>query len=322
MGTFGTRSKNSRLVFTAAGMLSISLLVGDSLAQTPPLCQQVKYLLSNGNAHDVAGTTVDLNSDFMFVGRPTTNPMFTDPISSVYIFKSGQTPGSWIEYQVILDPREDNTESLFGQRLSVDEDSLIVTMVREESPSGVIGAAAIFRLDVATDTWILEQKLFPFNGSPSRSDVAIDGDFAIIGQRHNNHGGVRAGAAFVFRFDGSSWNEEAEFFTIDRALDDLFGSSVAMFGNIVIVGAPQEDDLGVDSGSVHVYKRINGSWFDVGKINAPDGAAGDLFGGSVDYDGTTLAIGASGHESGGPNSGAVYLYRDNGLPGLEFITKL
>ena len=181
MGTFGTRSKNSRLVFTAAGMLSISLLVGAGLAQTPPICQQIKYLLSDGHRFDIAGNTVDLSSDFMFAGKPTQgSPMESGSISSVYIFKSGQTPGSWIEHQVILDSREDGTESLFGVSLNVNEDRLIVQMPREEGPFGITGGASIFRLDVATNTWILEQKLLPFNGTGGVGDVAIDGDFAII----------------------------------------------------------------------------------------------------------------------------------------------
>lgn len=291
-------------------------------AQTPPACQQLKYILSNPNNFDAAGRTVDMSSDFMFVGRPTESSMLTGPISSVTIFKAGVTPGSWINTQEILDPRDDGTESLFGQRLNVDANRLIVSMVREESPSGIIGAAAIFRLDVATNTWLLEQKIFPFNGGGGLGDVAISGDFAVMGQGNNDHGGIRAGAAFVFRFDGTSWIEEAEFFASDRAADDLFGWSLAIFGDIIIVGAPFDDDLGNDSGSVYVYRRVAGSWINVGKINAPDGAAGDVFGVAVDYDGTTLAIGASAHNFGGLDFGAVYLYRNNGLPGWEFITKL
>jgi len=43
------------------------------------------------------------------------------------------------------------------------------------------------------------------------------------------------------------------------------------------------------------------------KIVPPDGAAGDLFGYSVDLQGTTAAVSAREHDAGGSNSGAVYL---------------
>ncbi|MCH7546351.1 MAG: FG-GAP repeat protein, partial [Planctomycetes bacterium] len=292
-------------------------------AQTPPACQQTKILLSDGILLDFAGNDVELNDDFLFVGKSTFNFEVIN-IPGVYIFQPGLTPNTWVEIQVILNPLNNGQSSLFGSHLELSNDRLIVLAANDDGATNNSGAAYIFHFDVVANTWAFEAKLFASDGniSEGRGDVSISFDLAIIGSEFHTHGGIDSGAAHIFGFDGTFWNEEAELLAGDRSAGDDFGNSVAIVGNVVIIGAPNDDDLGTNSGSVYVFKKFTGSWIQVGKITAPDGAAGDDFGGSLDFDGTTLAIGALRHDYGGPDLGAVYLFQDNGLPGWEFITKL
>ena len=294
------------------------------VAQTPPACQQTKLFLSDGQHDDLAGTAVDLNNDFLFVGKP---PLLDTPnvsTAGVYIFRPGLTPNTWVEVQVFLDPLDTGQSSTFGFRLDVSNDCLIVLAPTDDGATGSSGAAYIFRFDVVANAWAFEQKIFASDGgfSDGFGGVSISFDLAIIGSDSHTHGGIKTGAAHIFRFDGTSWNEEAELLANDRASGDSFGISVALVGNVAIAGASLDDDLGAGSGSVYVFKKMAGSWIQTGKITAPDGAAGDRLGWSVDFDGTTLAIGAIYHDYGEPDLGAVYLFQDNGLPGWEFITKL
>ena len=80
----------------------------------------------------------------------------------------------------------------------------------------------------------------------------------------------------------------------DAAAEDLFGFSVAIDGNTVVVEARYDDDAGSMSGSAYVFRTTDdGATYDqVAKLTAADGAAEDQFGVSVAIDGNTIVIGA------------------------------
>lgn len=51
---------------------------------------------------------------------------------------------------------------------------------------------------------------------------------------------------------------------------DFFGNSVSISGNYAAIGAPWDDDKGIESGSVYVYKKENGEWNFKQKLLAND----------------------------------------------------
>ncbi|QEL20932.1 Ig-like domain-containing protein [Limnoglobus roseus] len=89
---------------------------------------------------------------------------------------------------------------------------------------------------------------------------------------------------------------------------DQFGVSVAVDGNLVVVGAPFDDPGGVtDAGSVYVFNRTTGSL--MATIPNPAPAAGDQFGYSVvvSENRSLLWVGAPFDDPGGvTDSGTVY----------------
>ena len=103
----------------------------------------------------------------------------------------------------------------------------------------------------------------------------------------------------------------------NAAPSDHFGESVALSGNVVVVGA-HEDEIGDrnDTGAAYLYRvEDDGSLAPLGKITPPDGEEGDEFGESVSVSGNLVAIGAEGTDRDDEeDAGAAYLYRveDNG----------
>ncbi len=94
----------------------------------------------------------------------------------------------------------------------------------------------------------------------------------------------------------------------DRASDDQFGSSLAVNGDILVVGAVGDDGL---RGSVYVFARNDNeseSWAQVAKLADDDDDVGDQFGFSVAMDGDTIIIGANGDAGLGLLSGAAYVF--------------
>ena len=80
----------------------------------------------------------------------------------------------------------------------------------------------------------------------------------------------------------------------DGAAGDTFGGSVAIAGNVIVVGADGDNDAGSDSGSVYVFQSLDDgtTWSEVQKLTASDAAEGDNFGDSVAVDGKLIVVGA------------------------------
>ena len=64
--------------------------------------------------------------------------------------------------------------------------------------------------------------------------IAIDGDTLVVGARRHGDNGFHSGAAYVYRWIGAGWVEEAELLAPDGEANDKFGRSVAIDGNTII----------------------------------------------------------------------------------------
>ena len=110
---------------------------------------------------------------------------------------------------------------------------------------------------------------------------------------------------------GTIWSEQQKLMASDGAADDLFGYSVSVSGDTVVVGACWDDTAGgADAGSAYVFVRSGTIWTEQQKLTASDGAAGDRFGESVSISGDTALVGAAFDDTvGGPDSGSAYVFR-------------
>ncbi len=86
---------------------------------------------------------------------------------------------------------------------------------------------------------------------------------------------------YVYRWNGASYSQ-TKLTASDGARGDYFGYSVSASGNVIAVGAYNDDDKGSNSGSAYVY-RWNGISYSETKLTAYDGAASDYFGNSCLY---------------------------------------
>eukprot|EP00970_Alexandrium_tamarense_P019180 scaffold13697_cov434-Alexandrium_tamarense.AAC.1 len=142
--------------------------------------------------------------------------------------------------------------------------------------------------------------------------LTVKGDWAAIGAY-----GVSSytGAVYLYKHDGNHWVFMQSLIASDGAADDEFGRAVAMSGTgHLVVGAPEDDDMGDASGSVYLYtlNSTSNTWGDEQKIVASDGAEHDSFGSPVALSGTgDLVVGAPYDDDKGTNSGSVYLYTLN-----------
>jgi len=142
--------------------------------------------------------------------------------------------------------------------------------------------------------------------------LSADGSIVAIGAHHNDGNGFNAGHVRIYKNISGTWTQIGN--DIDgEAAGDRFGYYVSLSadGTVVAIGAPWNDGNGSDAGHVRIYKNISGTWTQIG--NDIDGeVADDLSGGSVSLNtnGSIVAIGASGSDSNGSESGHVRIYEN------------
>ena len=106
------------------------------------------------------------------------------------------------------------------------------------------------------------------------------------------------------------WKEQQKLTASDAAFNDNFGNSVSIYGNTAIVGARQNDDAGVNSGSAYIFTYDGSTWTETAKLTAFDAAAGDQFGYSVSIYDNTAIVGAP-FDYGARGSAYIFTTTDN-----------
>ena len=138
--------------------------------------------------------------------------------------------------------------------------------------------------------------------------VAVSGDTMVVGAEQL----AGAGAAYVFVRNAGVWTQQAKLLAGDGNADDYFGSTVAISGDTVLVGAYAHSGGG-NAGAAYVFTRSGVTWIQQQKLAPSDGASGDDFGRSVGLSGDTAVIGADNHAvSGKGRPGAAYIFSRSG----------
>ena len=313
--------------------------------------EEASLKASNTEAPDNFGGGVALVGDTLVVGAPFEDSNATgindndkqsnnEAVDSgaVYIFT--RSSGAWTQQAYV---KASNTGAFdgFGGPLAFAGNTLVVGASGQDTDGTNSGAVYVFTRSVANGvtTWSQQAFLKATNvkaGEQFGASVTLSGDTLAVGapappNPGNSAGG--SGTVYVFTRNGTTWAQQAEVKASNAAVLDEFGRSVALDGEMLVVGAPGEDSSAVgindngkqgdnnapNSGAAYVFRRTNGVWTQQAYVKASNTESGDNFGGRVAVDGSTLAIGAAGEDSSAtgmngpetnndaPQSGAVYV---------------
>ena len=199
---------------------------------------------------------------------------------------------------------------LFGISVAIDGDYAIVGANGDDDNGSSSGSAYIFHR--GADGWTQQAKLRASDGGEFDGfgyAVAIDGNYAVVGARG---GPDDFGAAYIFHRTGTTWTEQGILSASDGDAGDDFGTSVAIQGDYVVVGANEDDDGGQGSGSAYIFHRTGTTWTQQAKLTASDEDPFDNFGDSVVIDGNYVVVGASRK-----GAGAVYVFHRSGITWSE-----
>ncbi len=275
---------------------------------------------SDAQAGDEFGRSVAISSDYAIVGAPYKGNGGTDR-GAAYIY--GQDQGgddNWGEVKKLTaSGAQDGDE--FGSSVSISGDYAIVGAQYEDSGGLSSGAAYIFYRDQGgADNWG-EVKMLTASDAAAGDlfgySVAIDGDYAVVGAYSADDAVADCGAVYIYgRNQGGAdnWGQVKILTASDAEAGDLFGTSVAIDGDYVVVGASSEDGTGSDRGAAYIFYRDQGgtdNWGEVVKLAASDGEDSDTFGYSVAIDGDYVVVGVIYEDGDEINRGAAYFYGRN-----------
>jgi len=179
-----------------------------------------------------------------------------------------------------------------------------------------IGAASAGRIDQLT-----EHKLFA--PDPQRFGLygyasAVNGNRMVIGAFLTDGVVPQTGAAYVYQRIDGEWIVQAKLIAPDGQEGEIFGTSVAVDGHTVVIGAPGAATAdGTRVGAAYVYRLVAGQWILEAKLFASDPREFGNFGfdQGVSIQGDTLVVAAAGPENGEgaiTGGGAVYVFTRHG----------
>src|SRR6266542_1368095 len=235
--------------------------------------QQQKLLASDAAAGALFGISVAISGETVVVGAPG-----DDSRGSAYVF--ARNGGVWSQQQQLLAAGARWGGEAFGGSVAISGETVVVG----SGGGGVGGSAYVFAR--SSGVWSQQQKLRASDAAVADSfgaSVAISGETVVVGAIGDDGAAGRdQGSAYVFARSGGVWTQQQKLEASDAAANDLFGLSVAISGETIVVGAPFDAGAaGNSQGSAYVFARSGGVWSQQQKLEASDAALGDQFGFSV-----------------------------------------
>jgi len=230
------------------------------------------------------------------------------------------------------------TYDLFSTGCGASDDLIIVGAGSEDSRGSFSGSAYIFRYDPAGlewEKWQLDgasgHLIDPDGAAGDRAGESADiysrdgVELAIVGALTDlNESGEFSGSVRIYRYDPmeKAWKTDGDkLWAPGRPTDAKFGRSVAIWGDLAVVGALGIDDY---AGATYVFRYdpdavTEEKWVRVDTLQAPDKAPGDQFGEPVDIRDDLIVVGAEGKDN---DTGAAYACHLVGPDDWECSTKL
>ncbi len=250
-----------------------------------------------------AGQAVGISGETLAVASPSLD----DRPGVVHLF--GREDGAWA-LRSELTAAASTPDDAFGFSLSLAGGCLAVGAYRDHAAGTAAGAVYVFERDGGS--WV-ERPLEPVPGLAENDymgyAVATDGEWLAAGAWRDGAGGTKAGAVHLFHRDPAGWGYAGKLTAPSPAVNDRFGSAVAIAGGRLAVASPGAGD----AGAVDVYELGAGTWPHEARLTGESAADGDDFGASLAFDGEDLVVGAPRDDDGGGDGGAAYVFtRDGG----------
>ena len=284
-----------------------------------------KLTASDGGSSDTFGFSLSIWGDTLLVG----GIWDADARGSVWVFTRNRIAAdSWGQEKKVT--ASDGTGGdEFGRSVALWGDTAVIGARGDDIGSNADQGSAYVFACPCTPGSEFKKEIASDGAADDKFSVAVAiyGDTLVVGAFWDHVGTIAdQGSAYVFErnYDpanpgtplADNWGEVKKLTASDGATDDRFGYSVAIWGDIVVVGCPLDNTGAVsDHGSAYLFARNQGganNWGQVKKLTASDGAATDRFGYSVAICEDLVVVGAYWDDvAGQTDQGSAYLFARN-----------
>ena len=216
--------------------------------------RQAKLLHEGAFERNYFGATVSISGDYAIAAmQPHKSRALVYPVC---IFERGDT--DWSQQAL-----QSSWNHAFISSLAITHEYAVIGASEDIDDGVSTGAAYVF--ERGEGSWMAQEKLTALDGCGDDQfgySVSIDADCLVVGAPKDDvdYAGINSGSAYIFKRRAASWTLQAKLTALDSAYNDYFGHSVSIDGDYVIVGAPENDSNGKDSGSAYIFKRIGTTW--------------------------------------------------------------
>ncbi|MCB9849373.1 MAG: hypothetical protein H6817_01560 [Phycisphaerales bacterium] len=277
----------------------------------------------DASAYDWFGFSVAISGDIIVVGAPYDDEAGTDS-GAAYVFVYYEEDDTWHQSAKLTSPYATANE-LFGHSVAINDvwQLAIVVGAIGTNANGDVGGSvyAYASYDYTGYNWYEIGMIHADDAQPGDNfgySVAMNESFVVVGVTGDDDAGADSGSVYVYEW--FLFGEVAKVIATDTAAGDAFGTSVAVDGLTVLVGADRHDAAGSDSGAAYIFRILDDHlWEEVARLTATDGDAYDRFGASVVFAGHAAIVGAPESGNGASQSkGAAYMFRETDGAWREF----
>ena len=225
---------------------------------------------------------------------------------SAYVFRFDSATGAWRQ-EAKLRPSSGDGRG-FGTSVSAFDDVIVVGAFLDDDDFPDAGAAYVFRRDAGAGVWRQEARL---TAEDERERgwfgyrVSVFAHIAVVGALPYANGQPPSGSVYVFRRDQASGAWELQAKLLEGELISYY--SLSIWGNTLLVGAPNDNELGWRAGAAYTYLGYDDGrrWEREAKLLADDGAEHDRFGHSVALGANVAVIGSVWDDT----TGSAYMFQ-------------
>lgn len=303
------------LISTAAGAApsgAAYIFVRDALGTWT---QQQKVGAGDPMVGDYYGLSTTIWGDTAVVGSPLSVAGTVMDGGALYVYRRSGTV--WHQEQKITATDAASLQS-YGYSLDLEGDTLVAGS-RWNNHDGLTNAGAVYVYTRSGTVWTEQQKITASDAENYDTfgfAVSVSGDTMVVGawRADLSMGRGDAGAAYVYVRSGGHWTEQQKLTATDAAFGDYLGSSAAIEGDTIVVGAPGVDRAtDMDVGALYVFTRSGTTWTQQAKLQSVLGAANDQLGQSVGFDNDVVVGGAPYADQGAlAHAGAAYMFSRTG----------
>jgi hypothetical protein len=265
----------------------------------------------DASKNDNFGFSVAIDSGVIVVGSWHSDIKNYPDAGAAYVFQ--QTGAQWEQVQKLTSPILQE-KAHFGVSVDVHENLIVVGAQKHDLSAEVTDSGMAFIFSDESGVWKTVAEIEPENPSVGQlfgRSVATQNDYVFVGAPKTLVQGKRnAGAVYSYtRTPNASWQFHQLVTTETGSANSLFGESLDVENDTLVVGAWHDDEAGENAGAVFMYSLITDQWQQSHKVMAPDASDGNKFGFRIDLKKQKLLVGS--HSSSSwlyENSGAAYLF--------------